>query len=72
MSLIVTTDAYAKSITGFSSVKIVFVPPLDSQIILESLIRSDSSSGSIDIPVSGPGHERLIVKCFSRTQGLQQ
>ena len=41
------------------------LPPLDSQICFECSIRDFNSLGSIEIPVSGPGHDLLIVKCFS-------
>ena len=60
-----TTVAYAKSMTGCSSGRIVFEPPRASHIAREPLIRSASSCGSMEMPVSGPGQAREIVKCFS-------
>ena len=68
MGLMVTTEAKAKSITGCSSGRTVLLPPAAAKTALAPSTSWASSWGSIDIPVSGPGQSRLMVKCFSTAQ----
>ena len=65
ISLIEATEGNAKAIVFFSSFNGFFIPPLAEKIILEPLIISTSSVGSIEHLTSGPFLFLESTKCFS-------
>src|SRR3989338_4991147 len=68
MGTIVTTDANAKSMVGFSSFKGPLRSPRDSQIAREPSRTIFSSAGSMETEISSPRHDRSDVKCRSRIE----